>query len=127
LGKWIEVARGLSTFAPPNKGRGPLRACAALKRAGKAAYLAPRSGRMEHAMKPIFLQIKTEPGKAYDVAAMIADMEIASEIYSTSGQYDLLAKIYVEDGKDIGRLIADLATRVPHIRDTYTIITHRVF
>jgi len=78
-------------------------------------------------MKPIFLQIKTEPGKAYDVATDLADMEVASEIYSTSGQYDLLVKIYVEDGQDVGRLIADIAQKLPHIRDTYTIITHRVF
>ncbi|GIL02551.1 MAG: AsnC family transcriptional regulator [Alphaproteobacteria bacterium] len=78
-------------------------------------------------MKPIFLQIKTEPGKAYEVAADLADMEVASEIYSTSGQYDLLVKIYVADGQDVGHLIADLATRLKHVRDTYTIITHKVF
>lgn len=78
-------------------------------------------------MKPIFLQIKTEPGKAYEVAADLADLEIASEIYSTSGQYDLLAKIYVEDGQDVGHTVADLAQRLKHIRDTYTIITHRAF
>ena len=78
-------------------------------------------------MKPIFLQIKTEPGKAYDVAAALADMEIASEIYSTSGQYDLLVKIYVGAEDDIGRVVADLATSLKHVRDTYTIITHRVF
>ena len=78
-------------------------------------------------MKPIFLQIKTEPGKAYEVAAALADTEIASDIYSTSGQYDLLAKIYVGPDDDIGRIIADLAVRLKHVRDTYTIITHKVF
>ncbi|MCB1461692.1 MAG: Lrp/AsnC ligand binding domain-containing protein [Nitratireductor sp.] len=78
-------------------------------------------------MKPIFLQIKTEPGKAYDVAVELADMEVASEIYSTSGNYDLLVKIYMEEGQDVGRLIADLANRLKYIRDTYTIITHKVF
>lgn len=78
-------------------------------------------------MKPIFLQIKTEPGKAYDVAADLADMEVASEIYSTSGQYDLLVKIYLKDDQDIGRVIADLANRLQYVRDTYTIITHKVF
>jgi DNA-binding Lrp family transcriptional regulator len=78
-------------------------------------------------MKPIFLQIKTEPGKAYDVAADLADMEVASEIYSTSGKYDLLVKIYVADDQDVGHLIADLATKLKFVRDTYTIITHKVF
>ncbi|MFZ1812834.1 MAG: Lrp/AsnC ligand binding domain-containing protein [Rhizobiaceae bacterium] len=78
-------------------------------------------------MKPIFLQIKTEPGKAYEVAAALADLEIASEIHSTSGQYDLLVKIYVTTDDDIGRVVADLATNLKHVRDTYTIITHRTF
>lgn len=78
-------------------------------------------------MKPIFLQIKTEPGKAYEVAADLADTEIASEIYSTSGQYDLLVKIYVADDQDIGHVVADIAQRLRHVRDTYTIITHRAF
>jgi len=39
-----------------------------------------------------FVQIKTDLGKAYDVATAIADAEIASEIYSTAGGYDLLVK-----------------------------------
>lgn len=78
-------------------------------------------------MKPVFLQIKTEPGMAYKVAAELADSEIASEIYSTSGQYDLLAKIYVAEDQDIGHVVADIAQRLKHIRDTYTIITHRAF
>ena len=78
-------------------------------------------------MKPIFLQIKTEPGKAYEVAADLADMEVASEIYSTSGQYDLLAKIYVTDEQDVGHVVADIAQRLKYVRDTYTIITHRAF
>jgi hypothetical protein len=34
-------------------------------------------------------------GKAYDVANQIADAEIASEIYSTAGEWDLLVKFYV--------------------------------
>jgi len=42
-------------------------------------------------MKAYFVQIKCELGKAYQVATAIADAEIASEIYSTSGNYDLLA------------------------------------
>lgn len=78
-------------------------------------------------MKPIFLQIKTEPGMAYQVAADLADTEIASEIYSTSGQYDLLAKVYVADEEDIGHKVAEIARSLKHIRDTYTIITHRAF
>ncbi|MBL4598477.1 MAG: Lrp/AsnC ligand binding domain-containing protein [Rhizobiaceae bacterium] len=78
-------------------------------------------------MKPIFLMIKTKVGKAYELAALLADLEIASEIYSISGEYDLMLKIYVEDDTDIGRKIAELVVDQPLIRDTYTLITHRAF
>ena len=39
-------------------------------------------------MQALFVQIKCELGKAYEVAARIADKEIASEIYSTAGEFD---------------------------------------
>jgi len=78
-------------------------------------------------MKPIFLMIKTEVGKAYDLAAILADTEVASEIYSISGEYDLMVKIYVDDETDIGRKIAELVVDQPLVRETYTLITHRTF
>ncbi|TIW51917.1 MAG: Lrp/AsnC family transcriptional regulator, partial [Mesorhizobium sp.] len=53
-------------------------------------------------MKAFFVQIKCDLGKAYEVAGALADAEIASEIYSTAGNYDLLAKFYVEDEQDVG-------------------------
>jgi len=68
-------------------------------------------------MQCFFVNIKCELGKAYDVAADLADAQVASEIYSTSGDYDLLAKVYVEDDVDI----------ISGIRDTYTTLTFRAF
>ena len=47
-------------------------------------------------MTPFFVQIKCELGKSYQVANELAEAEIASEIYSTAGDYDLLVKFYVE-------------------------------
>ena len=43
-------------------------------------------------MTPFFVQIKCELGKSYQVADELAEAEIASEIYSTGGDYDLLVK-----------------------------------
>ena len=39
-------------------------------------------------MKALFVQIKCELGKAYDVADALVDSEIASEVYSTAGDFD---------------------------------------
>ena len=55
-------------------------------------------------MIPFFVQIKCQLGKSYDVANALAESEIASEIYSTAGEFDLLVKFYVEEGTDIGEL-----------------------
>ena len=78
-------------------------------------------------MRAFFVQIKCELGRAYQVATAIADAEIASEIYSTAGGYDLLVKLYLEEGEDVGRFIAEKIQSIPGIRDTYTIITFRAF
>jgi DNA-binding Lrp family transcriptional regulator len=78
-------------------------------------------------MTPFFVLIKCDLGRAYEVATAIADAEIASEIYSTAGDYDLLVKFYIEAGGDIGQFVNAKLHRVPGIRDTRTIITFKAF
>ena len=78
-------------------------------------------------MIPFFVQIKCELGKSYQVANALAEAEIASEIYSTAGDYDLLVKFYVDAGTDIGHFVTEKVQCIPGIRDTYTIITFKAF
>lgn len=78
-------------------------------------------------MVPFFVQIKCALGRAYDVANQIADAEIASEIYSTAGDFDLLVKFYVEDGTDIGHFVTESVQRFDGIADTKTIICYKAF
>ena len=78
-------------------------------------------------MAPFFVQIKCQLGKAYEVANRLADSEIASEIYSTAGDYDLLGKFYVDAGTDIGHFVNEKVQCVPGIKDTRTIITFKAF
>jgi DNA-binding Lrp family transcriptional regulator len=78
-------------------------------------------------MIPFFVQIKCQLGKSYDVANRLADAEIASEIYSTAGDYDLLVKLYVDDGADIGHFVNEKIQGIPGIQETHTIITFKAF
>lgn len=78
-------------------------------------------------MTPFFVQIKCQLGKSYEVANRLADAEIASEIYSTAGDYDLLVKFYVDDGTDIGHYINEKVQTIPGIHTTHTIITFKAF
>jgi DNA-binding Lrp family transcriptional regulator len=83
--------------------------------------------RQERRVVPFFVQIKCQLGKSYAVANALADAEIASEIYSTAGDFDLLVKFYVEQGTDIGHFVNEKVQTVPGIQDTRTIITFKAF
>ena len=78
-------------------------------------------------MIPFFVQIKCKLGQSYAVANHLADAEIASEIYSTAGDFDLLVKFYIEPGTDIGHFVNEKVHVIPGIKDTYTIITFKAF
>ena len=78
-------------------------------------------------MIPFFVQIKCELGRSYDVANALADAEIASEIYSTAGDFDLMAKFYVDRETDIGHFVNEKVQILPGIQDTRTTITFKAF
>ncbi len=78
-------------------------------------------------MIPFFMQIKCHLGRSYEVANAIADAEIASEIYSTAGDFDLLVKFYVPTETDIGHFVNQRVQVIPGIQDTRTIITFKAF
>ena len=79
-------------------------------------------------MKTIFVMVKCELGKAYAVAdAAIADIEQISEVYSTSGQYDLLMKCYLPDATDIGHFVTGQVQMLAGVKDTFTIIAFKAF
>ncbi|HWZ09351.1 MAG TPA: Lrp/AsnC family transcriptional regulator [Bradyrhizobium sp.] len=78
-------------------------------------------------MVPFFVQIKCRLGQSYVVANAIAEAEIASEIYSTAGHYDLLVKFYVDKETDIGHFVNEKVQIIPGIQDTHTIITFKAF
>jgi DNA-binding Lrp family transcriptional regulator len=78
-------------------------------------------------MQTFFVEIKCQLGKTYEVASRLADAEIASEIYSIAGRYDILAKFHVAKDIDIGHFVAEKVQTIPNILDTHTIITFRAF
>jgi DNA-binding Lrp family transcriptional regulator len=78
-------------------------------------------------MIPFFVQIKCNLGKSYDVANALAEAEIASEIYSTAGDFDLLVKFYIAKDTDIGHFVNEKVQTIPGIQDTRTIITFKAF
>ena len=79
-------------------------------------------------MTAIFVFVKCELGKANQGGADIVDnVGKVSEGYSTSGQYDLLAKFHLNKDEDIGTFVTLKVQTRPHIRDTFTVITFSPF
>lgn len=79
-------------------------------------------------MQTIFIMVKCDLGRAYQVAdEAVEAIEQVSEVYSISGQHDLLVKCYLQDGQDIGRFVTDHIQTLPGVKDTFTLITFKAF
>jgi DNA-binding Lrp family transcriptional regulator len=78
-------------------------------------------------MRAVFLMLKVEPGSLATVADRVAELESFSEAYSISGAYDLLVKLYVENFDDLSHLVTEQVQKIPHVRETFTILTFHAF
>ncbi len=78
-------------------------------------------------MKTVFVQLQCVPGQTYGVADQLYEREVASELYSTSGDYDLLMKIYIDDDVDVGKFINENVANVPGIVRSLTTLTFKAF
>jgi DNA-binding Lrp family transcriptional regulator len=79
-------------------------------------------------VRAIFVMIKCDMGQAYKVAQEAADtIDQLSELFSTSGQYDLLGKFYLDADQDIGLFVTERIQTLPGVKDTYTLITFNAF
>jgi len=78
-------------------------------------------------MRCVFVQFRCTPGQTYRVADAIFEREIVSELYSTSGDFDLIAKIYIPDEVEVGHYLNDKLFDIPGIVRTLTTMTFRAF
>lgn len=78
-------------------------------------------------MQTLFVFVKAELGRAYDVADLAVEIEAVSEVHSISGQHDLLLKCYLEDGADPGHFVTNSLQTLPGVKDTFTLIAFKAF
>lgn len=78
-------------------------------------------------MTCVFVQIRCKPGTGYRVADDITKREIHSELYSTSGPFDLLLKLYIPEGADVGEFINTNLLGIEGIERTLTTLTFKAF
>jgi DNA-binding Lrp family transcriptional regulator len=79
-------------------------------------------------MQTIFVFVKSDLGKAYDVAdTAVQTLEAVSEVHSISGQHDLLLKCYLPEGQDIGRFVTEQIQTLAGVKETFTLIAFKAF
>ncbi|MEM9044706.1 MAG: Lrp/AsnC ligand binding domain-containing protein [Pseudomonadota bacterium] len=78
-------------------------------------------------MDCVFVQLRCQPGTTYEVADAIWEREIVSELYSTSGEFDLLMKIYVPADEDLGKYLNEKLLTIPGIVRSLTTTTYKAF
>ncbi len=79
-------------------------------------------------MQTIFVLVKCELGCAYEVAdAAVQTVEQVSEVYSISGQYDLIMKFHLDQEVDVGRFVTTSVQTLPGVKDTFTLISFKAF
>lgn len=75
----------------------------------------------------VFVQFRCTPGQTYSVADAIYDREVVSELFSTSGEFDLIAKVYIPADQDVGRYLSERLFDIPGIQRTLTTMTFKAF
>ena len=75
----------------------------------------------------VFVQLRCKPGTTYKVAEALLLKELHSELYSTSGEWDLLLKVYVPKGEDVGKFVNERLLDVVGIERSMTTLTFKAF
>ncbi len=71
--------------------------------------------------------VNAEVSQIPEVAQAIAGLDGVSEVYSVTGQVDLIAMIRVRNHDDVATVVADQLNKVPGVTATETHIAFRTY
>lgn len=73
------------------------------------------------------VQIKTERQKIEEVAQNLMEITGVAEVYSVSGDYDLLALIRVSQYEEISSIVTEKLIKLEGIQETNTMMAFRCY
>lgn len=73
------------------------------------------------------VMVSVQPDRIPEVAQQIADLDGVSEVYSVSGEFDLVAMVRVRQFEEVAEAIAGRLSRVPGVLATDTHIAFRAY
>ena len=71
--------------------------------------------------------VKADVDRIPEVAEAIAALDGISEVYSVTGQIDLVAMVRVRQHEDVAAVVADRLNKVSGVRETETHIAFRAY
>lgn len=71
--------------------------------------------------------VKAAVDQIPEVAEAIAALDGVTEVYSVTGQVDLIAMVRVRHHDDVASVVADRVNKVPGVRETETHIAFRAY
>ena len=71
--------------------------------------------------------VKAEVDRIPEVAEEIASIDGVSEVYSVTGQIDLIALVRVREHDDVAAVVADQLNKVAGVKETETHIAFRAY
>jgi DNA-binding Lrp family transcriptional regulator len=71
--------------------------------------------------------IRVEPSRIPDAAKMLAGVDGVAEVYSVSGDWDLVAIVRVAEYDQIARVVTEVFPTVPGIQRTQTLTAFRAY
>jgi DNA-binding Lrp family transcriptional regulator len=78
-------------------------------------------------MLTAIVHIDTEAARIPEVAAQIADIPGVSEVYSVTGEVDLIALVRVREHEELADIIADHLSKIEGVLHTQTYIAFRTY
>ncbi len=71
--------------------------------------------------------VQADVARIPEVAEAIAGLDGVSEVYSVTGELDLIAMVRVRSHEDVAEVVADRLNKVPGVIDTETHIAFRTY
>ncbi len=71
--------------------------------------------------------VETDVDRIPEAAAEIADLDGVSEVYSVTGDVDLVAVVRVREHEELAGVIADRLSKVRGVRSTKTYLAFRTY
>ncbi len=84
-------------------------------------------GRYGWSMINAIVFVKADVARIPEVAEAIAALAGVSEVYSVTGQIDLIALVRVREHEEVAKVVADNLNKVPGVLETETHIAFRAY